>query len=141
MRSCAISRGRAPAGHARPPPEPPMWRGPRALIISMFLGSFAWGFAFMILPFYVQAISTSDPATTLQWTGWVVGISSLVAVVTGPAWGRFAASGDPRRYYVLIQLSQGLGFFLMAVTRTVFELFVARCLLGVTGAASTLAFM
>jgi MFS family permease len=107
----------------------------------MFLGSFAWGFAFISLPFYVQAISTTDPATTLRWTGWIVGISSLVAVVTGPTWGRFATSGDPQRYYVLIQLSQGIGFFLMAVTRTVFELFVARLLLGFTGAASTLAFM
>jgi len=115
--------------------------GARALVTSMFLGSFAWGFTFISLPFYVQAISTSDPATTLRWTGWIVGISSLVTVVTGPAWGRIAAGGDPRRYYVLIQLFQGVGFFAIAVTRTLFELFVARFALGFMGAASTLAFM
>jgi MFS transporter, DHA1 family, multidrug resistance protein len=118
-----------------------MLRGPGALVTSMFLGSFAWAFAFISLPFYVQQISTSGPAATLRWTGWIVGISSLVAVVTGPAWGRWAATGDPKRYYVLIQLLQGLGFFVMAVTRTVLELFAARVLLGFTGAASTLAFM
>ena len=118
-----------------------MWQGPRALVISMFLGSFAWAFAFISLPFYVQVISTSDPATTLRWTGWIVGISSLVAVVTGPAWGRLAATGDPKRYYVFIQMLQGVGFFVMAATRTVVELFAARFLLGFMGAASTLAFM
>ncbi len=107
----------------------------------MFLGSFAWGFTFISLPFYVQAISTADPAATLRWTGWIVGISSLVAVVTGPAWGRFAAGSDPKRYYVRIQLLQGIGFFGMAATHTLFELFVARFLLGFMGAASTLAFV
>jgi MFS family permease len=107
----------------------------------MFLGSFAWGFAFISLPFYVQTISTTDAAATLRWTGWIVGISSLVTVVTGPAWGRIAAAGDPRRHYVFIQLFQGVGFFAMAMTRTVFELFAARFALGFMGAASTLAFM
>jgi MFS family permease len=113
----------------------------RALTVSMLLGSFAWGFAFISLPFYVQAISTSDTATTLRWTGWIVGVPSLVTVLTGPLWGRMAASGDPKRYYVLIQLLQGAGFVGMAATRTLFELFVARLVLGFMGAASTLAFM
>ena len=107
----------------------------------MFLGSFAWSFAFISLPFYVEAISTGDAATTLRWTGWIVGISSLVTVLTGPAWGRLAAAGDPKRYYVLVQLFQGIGFVGMAVTRTVFQLFVARFVLGFMGAASTLAFL
>lgn len=119
-------------------PTPP---ATRALTVSMLLGSFAWGFAFISLPFYVQAISTSDAATTLRWTGWIVGVPSLVTVLTGPLWGRMAAGGDPQRYYVLIQLLQGAGFVGMAATRTLFELFVARLVLGFMGAASTLAFM
>jgi MFS family permease len=118
-----------------------MWHGTRALTISMFLGSFAWGFTFISLPFYVQAISTSDAVTTLRWTGWIVGISSLVTMLTGPAWGRAAAAGNPKTYYVLIQLFQGAGFLALAATRTVFELFVARFALGFMGAASTLAFL
>lgn len=113
----------------------------RALTVSMFLGSFAWGFAFISLPFYVQAISTADAATTLRWTGWIMGISSLVTVLTGPAWGRVGARGDPRRYYVLVQLFQGIGFVAMGAARTVGQLFLARFLLGFMGAASTLAFI
>jgi DHA1 family multidrug resistance protein-like MFS transporter len=118
-----------------------MLHGARALTLSMFLGSFAWGFAFISLPFYVQAISTADAATTLRWTGWIMGITSLVTVLTGPAWGRIGARGDPRRQYVLVQLFQGLGFIAMGAARTVGQLFVARLLLGFMGAASTLAFI
>src|SRR5262249_9292584 len=36
---------------------------------------------------------------------------------------------------------QGVGFLALAVTRTVFELFVARFVIGFMGAASTLAFL
>jgi len=115
--------------------------GARALTVSMFLGSFAWAFAFLSLPFYVAAISDRGPAATLRWTGWIIGISSLVTVVTGPAWGRVAARRDPKRYYVRIQLLQGVGFVAMAVARTVEQLFLARLVLGVMGAASTLAFI
>jgi MFS family permease len=118
-----------------------MKAGRGAMVVSMFLGSFAWGFSFISLPFYVQAISTTDPATTLRWTGWIVGISSLVTVVTGPVWARLASAGDPRRYYVLIQLGQGLGFLIMSLTRTPLQLFATRFLVGFTGAASTLAFL
>ncbi|HSE96551.1 MAG TPA: MFS transporter, partial [Methylomirabilota bacterium] len=111
------------------------------LAVAMFLGSFAWGFVFISLPFHVQAISTVDPASTLRWTGWIVGITSLVTVLTGPAWGRFAAGGDPKAYWVIVQLLQGFGFCGMAVARTLLELFVARVVLGFMGAASTLAFI
>ena len=61
----------------------PMIVGP--LTISMFLGSFAWSFAFISLPFYIQAISPYDAAVTLRWAGWILGISSLVTVVTWPS--------------------------------------------------------
>ena len=113
----------------------------RALTVSMFLGSFAWGFAFISLPFYIQGISPYDPATTLRWTGWILGISSLVTVVTSPAWGRLGDRGDPRMQYVWVQLFQGLGFLGMAIAHTLPQLFVARLLLGAMGAASTLAFI
>jgi MFS family permease len=113
----------------------------RALTLSMFLGSFAWSFAFISLPFYVQAISPHDPATTLRWTGWILGISSLVTVVTSPAWGRVGDRGDPRAQYVWVQLFQGIAFMGMAIAHTLPQLLAARLVLGAMGAASTLAFI
>jgi DHA1 family multidrug resistance protein-like MFS transporter len=111
------------------------------LTISMFLGSFAWSFAFISLPFYIQSISTYDSAATLRWSGWILGVSSLVTVVTSPAWGRVGERGDPRRQYILVQLFQGLAFMGMAIAHTLPQLFVARLILGAMGAASTLAFI
>jgi MFS family permease len=117
----------------------PRFVGP--LTISMFLGSFAWSFAFISLPFYIEAISPYDSAATLRWTGWILGISSLVTVVTSPAWGRVGERGDARRQYVLVQVFQGVAFMGMAIAHTLPQLFVARLILGAMGAASTLAFI
>jgi MFS family permease len=117
----------------------PKLAGP--LTVSMFLGSFAWSFAFISLPFYIQAISAYDSATTLRWSGWILGISSLVTVVTSPAWGRVGERGDPRKQYILVQVFQGVAFMGMALAHTLPQLFVARLVLGAMGAASTLAFI
>jgi MFS family permease len=107
----------------------------------MFLGTFAWSFVYVSLPFHIQNISTWDAAATLRWTGWILGISPLATVATAPLWGRLAGRGSPRAYYVLVQFLQGAGFFAMAASRTLPELFVSRLVLGVMGAASTFAFI
>ena len=107
----------------------------------MFLGSFAWSFVFVSLPFHIQRLSTTDPVSTLRWTGWILGISSLVTVATAPFWGRFAARGDPKTVYVAVEALQGVGFFGMALARTLPELFLARFVLGGMGAASTVAYI
>jgi len=107
----------------------------------MFFASFAWSFVFVSLPFHIQKISTVDPVATLRWAGWILGITSLVTVLTGPVWGRLAGGGNPKTYYVLVEMLQSLGFFGMAAARTLFELFVARFALGFMGASSTFAFI
>lgn len=116
-------------------------RGSRLVPVAMFFASFAWSFVFVSLPFYIHDISTLDEAATLRWTGWIIGITSLVTVLTAPFWGRLAERGNPKRYYVLVESLQGLGFFGVAVARTLLELFVARLVLGFMGASSTFAFM
>jgi MFS family permease len=107
----------------------------------MFFASFAWSFVFVSLPFHIQAISTVDPVATLRWTGWILGVSSLVTVLTSPLWGRLAGVGDPKRYYLLVEVLQGLGFLGMAAARSLGELFLARLALGFMGASSTFAFI
>jgi DHA1 family multidrug resistance protein-like MFS transporter len=111
------------------------------LPFSMFFGSFAWSFVFVSLPFYIQKISTVDAASTLRWTGWILGVSSLVTVVTAPFSAHLFGERHPKRSYIWTQLLQGSGFFLMAVARTLPELFFSRMLLGFMGAVSTFAFI
>ena len=107
----------------------------------MFFSSFAWSFVYVSLPFHIHGLSPYDEATTLVWIGWSLGVTSLVTVLTSPLWGRLAGRGDPKRFYVLIEMLQALGFIGMALARTLPELFVTRVILGVMGAASTFAFI
>jgi len=107
----------------------------------MFLGSFAWSFVHVSLPFYIQRVSRYDAATTLRWTGWIFGISPLITVVTAPISGRLAGERDPKRAFVWIQGLQGAGFIVMAFADSLPEIFFARMLLGAMGAVSTFAFI
>jgi MFS family permease len=111
------------------------------LPVAMFVGTVAWSFVSVSLPFHVKAISHVDAAATLRWTGWILGITSLTTVLSAPAWGYFAERRDPRRLYIVVEVLQGIGFLGMAIARTLAELFAARLALGFWGAASTFAFI
>ncbi|MGH7398772.1 MAG: MFS transporter [Candidatus Rokuibacteriota bacterium] len=108
---------------------------------SMLLGTFAWSFVYVSLPFHIQSMSTLDAAATLRWTGWILGISPLITVVTTPISGRICERVDPKRGFIAVQAFQGLGFVGMALARTLPEMLAARVLLGLMGAVSTFAFI
>lgn len=108
---------------------------------AMFVGTFAWSFVYVSLPFYIHRLSTLDEVSTIRWTGWILGISPLITVVIAPISGRLAGRGDPKAFYMVVQLLQGIGFVLMALARTLPEMLGARLLLGLMGASSTFAFI
>jgi len=62
------------------------------------------------LPFHIQKMSTLDAAATLRWTGWILGISPLITVITAPISGRIGERIDPKRGFMAVQAFQGLGF-------------------------------
>ena len=95
------------------------------------LGTVAWSFVSVSLPFHVRAISDVDAAATLRWTGFILGITALTTVATAPAWGWLGERADPRRLFILTQLLQGSTFLVMAAARTLLELFAVRFVLGI----------
>jgi len=119
----------------------PASRAVWVLPASMLLGTFAWSFIYVSLPFHIQKMSTLDPAATLRWTGWILGISPLITVVTAPISGRIGEHVEPKRGFIVVQAFQGLGFLGMALARTLPEMLIARLLLGLMGAVSTFAFI
>jgi len=119
------------------PPSRAEW----VLPTSMLLGTFAWSFIYVSLPFHIQKMSPLDPAATLRWTGWILGISPLITVVTAPISGRIGEHVDPKRGFIAVQAFQGVGFLGMALARTLPEMLIARMLLGLMGAVSTFAFI
>ena len=62
----------------------PRSRADWVLPASMLIGTFAWSFIYVSLPFHIQRMSTLDEAATLRWTGWILGISPLITVITNP---------------------------------------------------------
>jgi MFS family permease len=116
-------------------------RETQVLPVAMFLGSFAWSFVYVSLPFHIHRVSTLDAVSTLRWTGWILGISPLATVATAPFWGRFAGRGNPKAFFVATQYFQGVAFLGMAVAHTLPEMFLARLVLGFMGAGSTFAFI
>jgi MFS transporter, DHA1 family, multidrug resistance protein len=119
----------------------PRTRAEWVLPASMLIGTFAWSFIYVSLPFHIQRMSTLDPAATLRWTGWILGISPLITVVTAPISGRLGEHIDPKRGFIAVQALQGLGFLGMALARTLPEMLLARMLLGLMGAVSTFAYI
>src|SRR5438034_968156 len=111
----------------------------------MFFGSFAWSFVFVSLPFHIQRISPLDPAATLRWTGWILGITSLVTVVTAPVWGREVAAvtlivlgGSIQIFFFTSILPHVLTGFDVEASR---HLEVGGMLIFVTGVAAALGAM
>lgn len=111
------------------------------LTATMFLTSFAWALVYVALPFHIERIATVGPGATLAWTGWILGITSLGAVVSGPVWSRFADRYDPKAACVLVYSLQSFGFLATGLARKLPELFLARLALGAVGSASTFAFL
>jgi MFS family permease len=107
----------------------------------MLISTLAWSFIYVSLPFHIQKMSTLDEAATLRWTGWILGISPLITVVTAPLSGRLGERIDPKRGFIAVQVLQGLGFLGMALARTLPEMLLARMLLGLMGAVSTFAYI
>ena len=119
----------------------PRSRAEWVLPASMLIGTFAWSFIYVSLPFHIQRMSTLDEAATLRWTGWILGISPLITVVTAPLSGRLGERIDPKRGFIAVQALQGLGFLGMALAHTLPQMLLARMLLGLMGAVSTFAFI
>ena len=51
-----------------------------ALPLALFFGTFAWSFAYVSLPFYIRRLSGGETATTLRWTGWILGVTPPAAL-------------------------------------------------------------
>jgi MFS family permease len=110
------------------------------LVVVSFGYSLAWSFTHVAIPFYVHDVSPYDPATTLRWTGWIMGIPYPLTIVTTPWWIRLARHA-PRRFLLLTHGVQGVLFLLLGLSTDLTALLAVRALLGAAGPATVFAFM
>ncbi|WP_220555997.1 multidrug efflux MFS transporter [Bacillus inaquosorum] len=91
----------------------------------------------MIVPFlslYIETLSTFSNGFVQRWSGYVFGITFLMAFLVSPFWGRF---GDKRGYKKIL-MATGTGIALsilfMGFVTSVYQLFFLRMAMGlVTG--------
>lgn len=95
----------------------------------------------MIVPFlslYIETISPHSGGYVQRWSGYVFGVTFLMAFVISPFWGRF---GDKRGYKKILLITGtgiAVSILLMGFVTSVYQLFVLRSLMGlVTGFVPT----
>ncbi|MGY3836514.1 MFS transporter [Bacillus atrophaeus] len=91
----------------------------------------------MIVPFlslYIETLSTHSNGYVQRWSGYVFGITFLMAFLVSPLWGRF---GDKRGYKKILLLTGSgiaVSILLMGFVTSVHQLFFLRMAMGlVTG--------
>ncbi|MCC9023764.1 MFS transporter [Bacillus nakamurai] len=91
----------------------------------------------MIVPFlslYIETISPHPSGYVQRWSGYVFGVTFLMAFIVSPFWGRF---GDKRGYKKILLITGtgiAVSILLMGFVTSVHQLFFLRMLMGlVTG--------
>lgn len=93
--------------------------------------------ATMILPFlslYIETFGNYSDTYVQKWSGFVFGITFLVAFFISPIWGRFGDRHGRKKILLITGLGISISIFLMGYVGSVFELFILRLVMGlVTG--------
>lgn len=98
------------------------------IYFTVFVDLIGFGIIIPILPLYAKYLGTT-PAQN----GWLLGIYSIIQLVSSPWLGRISDRAGRRPVLLLSILGGALGYFLMGWTSSLALLFVARIIQGFTG--------
>ncbi len=112
----------------------PQWRKNQiAVTISVSLQNFGFYLVMPFVPIYVRQLGVEGTGEIAFWSGLIIGISPLLASLTGPFWGRLGDRHGMKVIAVRAAASNTFFWFLMAFSQSVWQLFVVRALLGLFG--------
>jgi DHA1 family multidrug resistance protein-like MFS transporter len=101
----------------------------------MWLGNFCVGAgATMVLPFlslYIETLGQFSDAYVQRWSGYVFGVTFLIAFFVAPVWGRVGDRYGRKIILVITGAGIALCLFLMGKVETVHQLFILRLLMGI----------
>ncbi|MFC0271013.1 MFS transporter [Metabacillus herbersteinensis] len=93
--------------------------------------------ATMILPFlslYIETFGHFEDGFVQRWSGYIFGVTFLIAFFVSPFWGRFGDRFGYKKILLLTGSGIATSIFLMSFVQTVYELFFLRMFMGlVTG--------
>ena len=106
-----------------------MRRSPLAIIfVTVFIDLVGFGIVIPVLPLYAERFGASPLVI-----GSLLGVYSLMQFVCAPLLGKLSDRVGRRPVLLLSIIGTSIGFFLMGCARTLWLLFVARIIDGVTG--------
>ncbi|KAJ4358010.1 uncharacterized protein N0V89_002589 [Didymosphaeria variabile] len=115
------------------------WRASKALLVftatlGLFTENFLYGFVVPILPYMIEVRLGLDPAYTQRFTTELLFILGLISVPSAPIIGHFADKTTSRKVPLLISLvGCTIGTLLVALTPSVWAVYVGRMLQGISG--------
>lgn len=98
------------------------------IYFTVFVDLIGFGILIPILPLYAK-----DMGTTPTQSGWLLGIYSVIQLISTPWLGRISDRVGRRPVLLLSILGGAAGYFLMGGAHTLALLFVARIIQGFTG--------
>lgn len=109
----------------------------RNFVIMWLANFFVAASATMILPFlslYIETFGSYSNEFVQRWSGYVFGITFLMAFFVSPLWGRFADQNGYKKILLITGTGIATSILLMGFVSSVYELFFLRMVMGlVTG--------
>ncbi|PSL44476.1 putative MFS family arabinose efflux permease [Salsuginibacillus halophilus] len=103
-------------------------------MIMWFANFFVAASATMVLPFlslYIETFGNYSDAYVQRWSGYIFGITFLVAFFVGPLWGKVGDRFGRKSILVICGFGIALSIFLMGFVESIFGLFMLRLFMGV----------
>jgi len=106
----------------------------RNLLIMCIANFFVAASATMVLPFlsiYIETFGSFSDAYVQRWSGFIFGITFLVAFFVSPFWGRFGDKFGRKKILLITGYGIAISIFLMSYVESVAGLFFLRMFMGV----------
>ncbi len=110
-----------------------------SLLAVLFVAFLGFSFASPFLPFLVRQLGVTDPRAVALWSGVLIGLGPVSAVIASPLWGRLADRIGGRLLLIRTVFGFALLNGLCAVATTVWQLAVLRVLMGTLGGFTAIA--
>ena len=120
--------------------EMPAWQANLyALLIVVFVAFVGFTFASPFLPLLVRELGVQDPSAIAIWSGIILAMGPIGAVISGPFWGRIADRVGGRVTLSRTVFGFGVLSAVMAFATDVHQLAALRLGMGLLGGFTTVA--
>jgi DHA1 family multidrug resistance protein-like MFS transporter len=120
--------------------EMPAWQANLyALLVVVFVAFVGFTFASPFLPLLVRELGVQDPSAVAIWSGIILAMGPIGAVISGPFWGRIADRVGGRVTLSRTVFGFGVLSAVMAFATDVHQLAALRLGMGLLGGFTTVA--